>query len=652
MAQSFESLIAHTPGVDVFMPSTAADAAGLLNAAFASGRPTLFFYPKAVLNSAQTTTSPDVHRHFVPIGKAHIVRSGRDITLVGWGNTVAFCLKSAEALEEVGIQAEVLDLRSLSPWDESAILRSVEKTGRLVVVHEDNSTCGMGAEVLATVAEKARVHVRSKRVTRPDTYVPCNFSNQLEILPSFRRTLAAAAELLNLELTWEEPPQSIDYLFIVEAIGSGASDESVQILKLHARVGNSVQIGQVLAEVEASKSSFEMVSPVEGVIDMVLVVEGGTVDVGKPFLMIRTHSGSNYRKPITREPACKPQLRRRLHDPASLLHNEFVNGFHRRAVAVGIAAVAAVTGSRVVTNEELLKYHPGRSSADLIRRTGIESRRWVDESENVLSLAVRACKSVLNKRLGLPDVDMIVTCTISPETISPSLACRVLAELTLETPINIPAYDINAACSGYLYALQIAYDFLQSKPRGRVLVVTSEVMSRRLNQRDFNTAFLFGDAASATLVVGESHIEEAVMRLHPPELSAKGDACEALLVPLTTDQGYIAMKGTQVYSEAIRSMLIMLTKACERVGISVDQLAQVIPHQANQRILDALSQRIRPPVYSNIRLLGNTSSTSIPLALIDVLPRMRWKEYLGLCAFGGGFTFGGCVLERTQSALQ
>ncbi len=207
-AGTHEAIMAHTPGVDVYMPSTAGDAAGLLNAAFQSQRPAIFFYPKALLNDPEQTTPSDVERQFMPIGVARKVRSGRDITFVAWGNTVRICQQAAEALETVGVGCDVLDLRTLSPWDERTVLASAEHTARLIVVHEDNHTCGLGAEVLATVAEKTRVPVAMRRVTRPDTFIPCNFENQIEVLPSFKRVLTTAAELLNLELQWEQDEHS------------------------------------------------------------------------------------------------------------------------------------------------------------------------------------------------------------------------------------------------------------------------------------------------------------------------------------------------------------------------------------------------------------------------------------------------------------
>jgi 2-oxoisovalerate dehydrogenase E1 component len=206
------------------------------------------------------------------------------------------------------------------------------------------------------------------------------------------------------------------------------------------------------------------------------------------------------------------------------------------------------------------------------------------------------------------------------------------------------AYDINAACSGYLYALQAGYDYLQSQPDGRVLVVTAEVLSPLLDPHDFDTAILFGDAASASILCGETHFDSAKARLVRPDLSAKGDEDGSLSVPLLHD-GYIQMKGRKVFTEAVRSMVNSLNRVCTREHLAVAQLRMVVPHQANQRIMDAIRNRVGIDVYSNIRGHGNTSSTSIPLCLDELFPTLSRGDRLGLCAFGGGFTFGASILE-------
>ena len=244
-SQTLESLAAHVPGIDVVMPATAGDAAGLLNAAFAAGRPTLFFYPKSCLNLSEQATTGDVSRHFVPLGACRKVRTGNDITFVSWGYPVFLCEKAAAALAGIGIESDVLDLRSLSPWDETSVLTSAEKTGRLIAVHEDNHTCGFGAEVIATVAEKARRRVECRRITRPDTFVPCHFPSQPgKVLPSFLEcAFSAATEMLDLDLAWETEPEEAAGYFTVDAVGSGPADETVLITEILVEMGGRVAVG-------------------------------------------------------------------------------------------------------------------------------------------------------------------------------------------------------------------------------------------------------------------------------------------------------------------------------------------------------------------------------------------------------------------------
>lgn len=650
-AQSFESIAAHTPGVDVFMPSTAADAAGLLNAAFESERPTVFYYPKACLNDPSHTTTPDVQRQFVPIGPARKVRAGRDITFVSWGNTIGHCQRAAGELEKVGVEAEILDLRSLSPWDHHAVLTSAEKTARLVVVHEDNHTCGVGAEVLATVAEQARVPIAMRRVTRADTYVPCNFANQIEVLPSFKRVLNTAAQLLDLEISWIPPTQAEEGVAYVEAIGSGPSDETVDVVELFVKAGATIQRGDMVASLEATKSVFELTSTVSGTIKEILVAEGDTVAVGAPLLEVATETAQRP-KPISQEQSGTPVLVRKR--ATARLRVPETQKRHRH-FDVGISRVATVEGSRQVTNSDLCRngdgsdhvYGPnGMKAEDIVRLTGIETRRWISDGEDAINMAVRASWQALDTEGLTPDdLDLVICSTTSPKSVTPSMACHVLAGLSgSRTDTMAQAYDINAACSGYLYALQSAYDYLQSQPEGRVLIVTAEVLSPLLDLDDFDTAILFGDASSATVLYGEAHFDRARGRVFRPDLSAKGDEGIHLSVPFLND-GFIQMKGRKVFTEAVRAMISSLTRVCQREGIGVDDLNMVVPHQANQRIIDAIQSRIGANVFSNISRHGNTSSTSIPLCLDELFPKLKQGDRLGLCAFGGGFTFGAGIVE-------
>ncbi len=640
-AQTHESVMAHCPGVDVVMPSTAHDAAGLLNAAFESKRPTVFFYPKTLLNDSEQTTSDNVDDQFVPLGVARKTRSGRDITFVAWGNTVAVCEKTADALEQAGIESEVIDLRSLTPWDQQLVLSSAEKTARLVVVHEDNHTCGLGSEIVATVAENANVPIAVRRVTRPDTFIPCNFENQVDVLPGFKRTLTVAAELLDLDLAWEEAPEKEVGVEFIQAIGSGPADEAVEIVEILIESGESLECGDPVASVEATKSVFDITSPVDGVVTDILCQAGDNVRVGAPMVKLATDA-SLRPKPITEEQHGTPILTRRKSENTIVLAHSLPE---HRAFEVGLSHVQYNEGSKLITNEFLLGENAEMTSEDIIRRTGIRQRYWVDQNEDAISMAVGSCQKVLEQEgLLIDDIDLLICSTTSPMSMTPSMACRILNGLSTGKDTMIQAYDISAACSGYLYALQSGYDFLQSTPNGRVLITTAEVLSPLLDLEDFDTSILFGDAATATVLYGESHVEKSAAKLHRPELSAKGEDGTTLSVPLR-NSGFIQMKGRRVFQEAVRCMMNSLNRVCTRDELQVEELDLVVPHQANQRIIDAIQHRISPTVFSNIAQHGNTSSSTIPLCLSEVLPAAQQDQTIGLCAFGGGFTFGAGIIK-------
>lgn len=426
-SQTLESVAAHIPGVDVVMPHTAADAAGLLNAAFASGRPTLFFYPKSCLNLGERATSEAVERQFVPLGSCRTVRPGTDLTFVSWGYPVLLCEKAAAALAECGVEAEVLDLRSLSPWDEAAVCESAERTGRLVVVHEDNHTCGFGAEVVATVAERASRRVQCRRVTRADTWVPCHFPSQLEVLPSFRRVLAVAAGLLDLELTWDAEPGEQAGSVTVDTIGSGPADETVIITDVLVAPGATVAEGDVVATAEALKSIVEISSNVAGVVEEVLVAVGDSVPVGQPLMRIRVRTGQKHQKAIVQEQCGRPILKRRaLVVPPS---GNGVRGEH--VVSNGKPADAGTTSA-----EEACRDVPVSARQRLLNRR-MEQSRSIPQGDLTVALprqTITQAASWLRKRfaeLPIGELDVLAWCAAQAAGMSPRLRSALINDGTL-----------------------------------------------------------------------------------------------------------------------------------------------------------------------------------------------------------------------------
>jgi 2-oxoisovalerate dehydrogenase E1 component len=656
-ASTLEALVAHTPGIDVYMPSDAGDAAGLLNAAFESERPTIFFYPKNQLNDRSRATSRDVAKQLVPPGKARFVSRGDHVTIVGYGNTMPLAAQAVAELAAHGVGVDLIDLRSLVPWDIESVVASVEKTGRLIVAHEDNHTAGFGAEVVSTVAELSRRHIAARRVTRPDTYVPCNFGNQLEVLPSYKRILETAVDLLGGTVLWKQDDAGESGIFDVEAIGSSPSDETVSMVEWSVAVGDEVEEGDLLAEVEADKAAAELKSPVAGTVDKLLIDVGDSVPVGTPIAKIRTATtGPVHVKPQTRENPGKPVITGMSVNSSSQAtvsgsaHPRVESDTTRTCL---ISGVAARRGSRIVENAEIESMSPDWNAADITKRTGIERRPWVTDGETVLSLATDAALNVLSDTgISAADISMIIFATGTPSSTTPSMAALLQHQLSLSMDnreLTCPAYDINAACAGYIYGLQQAWDYLSNSPEDLILLVTSEVLSPRLNMSDVGTAPIFGDAATATLLGGSASAvaDRAVATVDRPVIAAKGESGDALRVPSESELP-VTMDGPKVYLEAVKAMMETLATSAENAGLRPDSLDLYVPHQANQRIINAIRQRMKLEphrMYSNIADNGNTSSNTIPLCLAELLPDHAPGEYWGMTAFGGGFTYGAALLR-------
>jgi acetoin:2,6-dichlorophenolindophenol oxidoreductase subunit beta len=192
---NIEAWFVHTPGVKVVMPSTPADFKGLLKAAIRDDNPVMFFMDIPLIHAEGEVPEGD---HVVPIGKAAIRREGKDLTFIAYGKLVGTCLKAAEALASEGLSAEVIDLRSLKPYDEEAILTSVRKTGRAIVVHEACRTGGVGAEIAATLAEKAFDALKGPviRIAGPDAPAPSSYALEMAFVPQAEQIIAAAKQLL------------------------------------------------------------------------------------------------------------------------------------------------------------------------------------------------------------------------------------------------------------------------------------------------------------------------------------------------------------------------------------------------------------------------------------------------------------------------
>jgi 3-oxoacyl-[acyl-carrier-protein] synthase-3 len=323
-----------------------------------------------------------------------------------------------------------------------------------------------------------------------------------------------------------------------------------------------------------------------------------------------------------------------------------------------MGTVVLGTGSclpeKVLTNEDLESI-VDTSASWIQSRTGIEARRIGGKGEKTYQLATQAAKKALAAAGVKPEeLGLIVVGTISSHMLMPSSACFVQKELGAK---NAFAYDLNAACSGFLYGLDLADKYIQADHSMKVLVIGAETLSSRLNWEDRNTCILFGDGAGAAVfghsdsdrgIIGSNmHSDGSLWELlcmHAPE-SFNPD----LIVEGNTGS-YIQMEGREVFKHAVRAMEDAVCGLLEREKVSKDSLSLVIPHQANMRILNNLIDRLNIPqskVFINVSKYGNTSAASIPIALDEANSSglIAQGDTILFCSFGGGFTWGATLIK-------
>lgn len=307
---------------------------------------------------------------------------------------------------------------------------------------------------------------------------------------------------------------------------------------------------------------------------------------------------------------------------------------------------------RIMTNAELEKL-VDTSDAWIRERTGIAERRLVAEDQSCSDLAIEASRAALDSAgVAAEDIDLIVLGTCTPDRIFPSTAC--LVQRALGTKSGAPAFDVSAACSGFVYALDVAHRFIGTGGARRALVIGSETMTRLLDWTDRGTCVLFGDGAGA--VVLEASDEPGILSTH---LHADGSQEELLHVPWGVGRGYkalddtsgkIKMRGNEVFKVAVRTLGRIVDETLEANGLTKADVDWLVPHQANIRIIQATARKLGLPmerVVQTVKYHGNTSSASIPLALDSAVRdgSIKRGDLLLLEAFGGGFTWGSALVR-------
>lgn len=323
---------------------------------------------------------------------------------------------------------------------------------------------------------------------------------------------------------------------------------------------------------------------------------------------------------------------------------------------VGILGMGTAVPERVMTNADLEKIVE-TSDEWILSRTGIRERRVCEPGQTTSTLAAAAGRAALaDAGLAIEDLDLIIVCTLTPDHACPSAACQVHKEL--QARLTCAAFDLCAACSGFIYGLTVAAGLIRMGTHRKVLVIGAEALSRVLDYQDRTTCVLFGDGAGAA-VVGEV---EPGRGLLGQTMGADGNGCDHILVPfpgmrepltpewLAERRQYLRMSGHDVYKFATRICGHAIEEAIQDAGngLAVTDIELVVPHQANIRIIEAGAKKLGLPLERfaiNIEKYGNTSAATIPLALADARAegRLRPGTLVALVAFGGGLTYASSI---------
>ncbi len=297
--------------------------------------------------------------------------------------------------------------------------------------------------------------------------------------------------------------------------------------------------------------------------------------------------------------------------------------------------------SEVLTNFDLEKM-VDTSDEWITQRTGIKERR-IAKKESVVDMAVAAAEEAIkNAGINREEIELLVLATLSPQLGFPATACLVQERLGL--PPSAMAFDISAACSGFLYALDVADAYLKSGKKKTALIIGAEKLSSIIDWKDRSTCVLFGDGAGAAVVRYDENSESDVLS---SKLYTKGSEWKILYRDTC---GYLKMEGRKVFKEAVSGMTAASKEAIEEAGLKPEDIDLVVPHQANLRIIKAVAERLGLPmerVFVNVNRYGNTSAASIPIALYEALKEGKLKRGMNvlLTAMGGGLTWGSMVIR-------
>jgi len=325
---------------------------------------------------------------------------------------------------------------------------------------------------------------------------------------------------------------------------------------------------------------------------------------------------------------------------------------HQSAVIIGTGSFLP---EKILTNHDFEKFLD-TSDEWITTRTGIKERHIVSDGQSTASMAHAAAQRAIEDARIEPDqIDLIIVATFTPELPLPATACLVQHSLGIT---DCGTFDLAAACSGFVYALSIAAQYIKGGVCRTVLVIGAETLSRFTDYQDRSSCILFGDGAGAVILAGSDDPDRGVRY---SKLAADGSGTELLYVPaggarrppspetIRNREHYIKLKGREIYKFAVQKMQLLIEDAMDKCGLAPEDISLIVPHQVNRRIIDSACQHVGFPVervYVNIDHTGNTSSASVPLAFDEA----RRKGVIGpgdtvlMVAFGAGLTWASAVV--------
>jgi 3-oxoacyl-[acyl-carrier-protein] synthase-3 len=323
--------------------------------------------------------------------------------------------------------------------------------------------------------------------------------------------------------------------------------------------------------------------------------------------------------------------------------------------SVSIIGTGSYVPDRVLTNAELEK-SVDTSDEWIVSRTGIRERRIAADTEFTSDMAAKAAERAIEQAGITPDeIDLIVVASVTPDMFFPSTSCFVQKKIGAK---RAACFDISAACSGFLYGIEIAQNFITSHTCNTVLVIGADKLSTIVDWTDRNTCVLFGDGAGAAILRNRTG-SHGVIATH---MGSDGNYSDILSIPggcsryptsvenIHLKLNTIKMSGKEVYKQAVNAMCSAANAALEQSGITLADLACIIPHQANMRIIEALADRMKLPLDKflvNLDRYGNTSAAAVAIALDEAnrTGRMKIGDYVLLVVFGGGLTWASSVIQ-------